>query len=545
MSQVVTPQNDNTSFSGRMAQHLDSAIMTIAPQWGLKRQRARLAQRVLKLSSSYLAADQSRLMSNWQGTNKSADADLLPELAIQRERSRDLNRNNAVAAGITDTVITNVIGTGIRPQSWIDYENIGITQDAAKALQKQAERIFRRWSKYADAENRCNFLEMQGLIDRQILENGEILILPMMINEPGRPYSTAFQLIEADRLESPYSLRNDSIRYGVEIGRRGQPIAYHVRKTHPNDLSMYRRNSAKEYMRIPAKNGGGRPNILHLYHVKRPGQSRGIPFFSPVMTYFRHLADYMEAELVAARIAACYALIIQTGDPNTVAEGAKYLTDSNGHRQQEMEPGLIGYVDSQTKIETFNPNRPQNNYDAFTVSVLRSICSALGLPYQLVIKDFSKMNYSSARVALLEARRYFKMRQQWLAEKFCQVAWEFVLEEAFLLGEFDVPDFYEHFADYTRCRWITPGWDWVDPVKEVDAALKAVSGGLSSYADEIAARGGDYEQSFEQQASERQLRTEKGLPLLVPENPVPQAQAIGDSQQQDQSQEDTEDAVSE
>ena len=54
----------------------------------------------------------------------SADADLLPALPELRNRSRDLARNNPLAGGAINTVVTNVIGTGRRlsrpsmPKCW-------------------------------------------------------------------------------------------------------------------------------------------------------------------------------------------------------------------------------------------------------------------------------------------------------------------------------------------------------------------------------------------------------------------------------------------
>jgi capsid protein len=119
----------------------------------------------------------------------------LPELKDIRERSRDLNRNDAHASGITSTMTTNVVGSGIRPQSRIDKESLGMDESAASAFQKDAERVWKKWTPYADAGNRMDFYEIQELVDRQILENGEAIIIPMMLQDPDRPYSLALQII--------------------------------------------------------------------------------------------------------------------------------------------------------------------------------------------------------------------------------------------------------------------------------------------------------------------------------------------------------------
>jgi lambda family phage portal protein len=141
--------------------------------------------------------------------------------------------------------------------------------------------------------------------------------------------------------------------------------------------------------------------------------------------------------------------------------------------------------------------------------VLRSIGAALGLPLELVLKDFSRTNYSSARAALLEARRFFRTYQQWLACQFCQPVWEMLLEEAWLRGELPGANlFWQEREEWLRARWIAPGWGWVDPVKEVESSKMAVQTGVSTLADECAGQGRDWEEVKDQQRIERDAYAE-------------------------------------
>ena len=66
----------------------------------------------------------------------------------------------------------------------------------------------------------------------------------------------------------------------------------------------------------------------------------------------------------------------------------------------------------------------------FVETVLRHIGTAVGLPYEPLLKDFSKTNYSSARAALLEAWRFFRGRRHWLATNWASPVYELWLEEA-------------------------------------------------------------------------------------------------------------------
>jgi lambda family phage portal protein len=154
--------------------------------------------------------------------------------------------------------------------------------------------------------------------------------------------------------------------------------------------------------------------------------------------------------------------------------------------------------------------------------IFRAISTGLNLPYEIVAKDFSKTNYSSARAALLEARRYFMVRQAWLARKLCQPAWDMLQEEAFLKNQLPAGSFYEKKSDWCRARWIAPGWQWVDLVKEAKSSEMAIDIGISSLADEAASQGKDWEEVLEQRAREavkvKELEDKYGVKILGSES---------------------------
>lgn len=493
-----------------LSERIDGVVAVFSPKAALQRKMYRLA---LKQAGSYRGADKSRLRSSWLPGSGSADEDLLNELPDLRDRSRDLNRNDAHAAGITNTMVSNVVGTGIRPQSRIDRDSVGIDDTTADQFQQRAERAWQKWIPFADAGDRQDFYEIQQLVERQMLENGEVIVIPIMVIDNRRPYRLALDIIESDRLATPSDLRsNKSIRSGVELGERGEPVAYYIRKSHPGDMAYkYRTPTSDQFIRYPARNELGRPNILHLYWIKRPGQTRGEPFFAPVMTYFKDLSDYMEAELVAARVAACFAAFIKKTNPYDAAIGRAGSTNSKSQRIESIEPGMIEYLNPGEEVSQVSPNRPGGTFEPFVERILRAISSALNLPYEVVAKDFSRTNYSSARAALLEARRFFRVRQDFIAKKLCNPIWEMLLEEAYLLGELPVLNFYDNRIDLVRARWIAPGWGWVDPTKEVEASRESIDGNLSTLADEAAALGKDWEEVLEQRAREEKRLRELNL----------------------------------
>jgi lambda family phage portal protein len=486
---------------------IDRLINFFAPVTGLRRQFAR---RRLELAAEYRGADTSRLRSNWSlGRSNSTPPSYT--LDILRNRSRDLNRNDAVASGATETMAVNIVGRGLRPQSRLRAEILGITGEEARALQRQAEYIWQVWTPLADAGNRLSFDDLQFLALRKIVEDGEVLALPVMAGESWRPISRAVELLESDRLCPQGGKTPTAMDTAVEVGERGQPLAYWIsRMDYANQIgSIYDVGNPE---RVEARDAAGRPRVLHIYRCNRPGQIRGVPYFAPVLTYFKDLSDYLDAELVAAKVAACLAVFVTKTDPQIGALATATGTETNtGKRLQGIEPGLVSYLNLGEDIRVVDPKRGGETFTSFVEGVLRMIGMSLGLPYELLAKDFSKTNYSSARAALLEGRRMFSTWRSWFAAQFCQPFWDLVLEEAYLKGLFKAPRFYEFQSEYSRAAWIGGGWGWIDPVKEVQASKMAIDYGLSTRAEEVASQGRDWEEVFEQLGREQKRAEELGL----------------------------------
>lgn len=485
---------------------LDKLIAYVSPQRALRRRAARLA---IDVTYQYRGAQSNRLRTDWV----LGDSQTTPsayELQELRNRSRDLNCNDPIASGATETMAHNIVGRGLRPQSRIRPEITGLEEAQVRDLQKQAEHVWQTWTPMADSGNRLDFDEIQFVALRKIVEDGEIIALPVMADEPWRPLRRAVELLEADRLNDPKAgLLPGSHNQGIEVGRRGEPLAYWLT---PFDPKTGRPGSPQ---RVAARDGRGRPRVLHVFRTSRPGQLRGVPFFAPVLTYFKDLADYLEAEVVAARVSACLAVFITKTDP--YQGGAMYGTDvqANNQRLQGLEPGMLNYLALGEKIEVVDPKRGGETFNAFVEGVLRVIGVSLGLPYELLVKDFSKTNYSSARAALLEGRRNFTNWRSWFAAKFCQPIYDLVLEEAYLRGQFEAPNFYDYRTEYTRAQWIGGGWGWVDPVKEVMSSKLAIDYGLSTLAEEAAGQGRDWEEVLEQRAREEAFIRELGLAIAA------------------------------
>ena len=339
------------------------------------------------------ASLRTRELSSWTPPLGSADSDLLSELPTMVSRSRDLVRNHGVAAGAIQTLVDNVIGTGLRLASLPDYRALGKTKEWADEWARQVETEWRSWAESTDcdAAGALTFASMTALVFRSSLVNGEALALPLWLDDTRvvwgtHRYATVLQLVEADRLSNPSGEQDSkTLRSGIEIDAYGAPIAYHIRKTHPGDVYLGYGIEREAWERIPAKTAFGRLRVLHIHDKERTGQHRGKPILSSIMPMFKMLDHYEQSELQAAVVNAMIAAFVETPlDGESISEmfgGSieNYLAARNAW-EIRLQAGSIIPAFPGDKISPFTPSRPNTGYGQFVESILRHIGAGLNIP---------------------------------------------------------------------------------------------------------------------------------------------------------------------
>ena len=457
----------------------------------------------------------------WWPNAGSADADINPELGLMRARSRDLTRNHGVADGARQTYLDNIVGCGLRLAAKPDWRVL--KRDRVWA-EEWANTVQAHWALYwgnrgCDAGETLVGDGLTAQIFNSAFLNGEGLALPLWLPDRGYRHATCFQVIEPDRLSNPHGQPDTAtLRGGVEINTYGKPLAYWIQSAHPGD-AMFTGGGISEWQRIPATTEWGRARVVHLHDRERSGQSRGKPSLASVMRQFKVLGDFTNAELKAAVANALVAIIVES---NLSQESIVELFSSNPAALETYQAGLaqrgrasIDFMGAQIvpvplgdKVSSFSPARPSTSFEPFVTTLFRHMAAGLHIPYELLLKDFSKTNYSSARAALLEAYRFFKGRRKWLSTYWASPDYRLWLEEVVNAGLVDAPDFYEHWEAYCRCTWIGDGRGWVDPLKEGKAAELRMQLNLTTLQDECAEQGGDWEENLEQRARELQRMKE-------------------------------------
>lgn len=479
---------------------IDKTIKVISPEWYLRRYRAKMST---ALAGAYIGARTDRRQTTmWKTSSGDPDADILSDLPALRERSRDLIRNSPLATGAINTVASNVVGTGLKLQSRINRRILNISDEQAEEWESTTEEEFALWaeSKECDIARTLKFNDIQKLVFRQTLENGDVFCLTPRIDRSGSPYSLKLHVVEADRISNENDQRDTlTLSGGIEKDENGAPKTYHIRDVHPGNILGI---TNKTWQKIPAfGNATGLRNILHLYDVLRPSQTRGVPYLAPVIEHLKQLDKYMEAELMATVVSAMLTVFIKTEMETDLAPMTP-LTETTGttsDKDFKLASGAILSLAPGESVDTVNPNRPNTGFDAFVMAILRQIGTALEIPFEILIKHFTA-SYSASRAALLEAWRFFRGRRKWLASNFCQEIYEIWLYEAIASGRISAPGY---FSDplikraYAGSVWIGDAPGQIDPEKEVNAAEKRLSLGLSTVDEEtVLISGGDFESNY-------------------------------------------------
>ena len=504
MSYIQTPQESR--FGG-----------LILPQETL----AALIRQEVGSSYTSVRAD-NKNTAGWATSMGSADADTLPYANPLRWQARDLDRNNPLASGGLDTIVDNVVATGLRPQSRIDAKILGLTDEQASAWQTEAERFFYLWadSRDGDITRHGDFWEHQAMVLLNTLMSGDMFTIRRFKERPGAIFGTCLQLVEADRCETPPEKEGTASRVygGVETDEDGEPVRYHFLRDHPGDIFLRGKPLAgREYVAVSAYDDQGFPLCLHHFVRRRPDQKRGISILAPVMEQFRQLGRYTEAELTAAVVSGLFSVFIKT----PMAGGSSGLLPGSipgqvgtqqvtppGTSLTRLQSGMIMDLAPGEDVEFANPGRPSTAFDPFTASVLKHIGVGLGLPHEVLVKHFTA-SYSASRAAIMEAWKSFRRRRHWLVASDCQPIYAWVISEAVARGYLRAPGFFDD--PLRRAAWLGAVWrgapmGQLDPLKEAKAAQEWLRIPGATTIQNVAAEqfGADWEDNLAQTARERQ-----------------------------------------
>lgn len=455
----------------------------------------------------------SRLTNDWSASiGTSQDSETRSSLRVLRNRTRQLARDNDWIRNALRSIQNNVIGTGVGMQMQVKMQR---KRDGKVMNQAVNEAIEAAWAQWCKKEN-ChtagllNFADIERLLISSCAENGEVLVRIVKDKSLGTsPVPMALEVIEADQLMDERNGTNENgniIRMGVEKNEWGRPVAYWFYPYHPGDY-LFKTVQLSKYKRVDAS------EIIHLYKHERPGQTRGVPWFSSALQRMHQVAGFEEAEVVAARASASIMGFIKTPDGELQDDGVQ-----NNQRVTDFSPGKIEALGPGEEFQSFTPTRPGGTYEPFVRAQLRAVAAGIGVSYETLSKDYSQSNYSSSRLALLDDRDQWRALQSWMIQNFHQRVFEEWLDMAVLSGVLDLPGYEINREMYRAVRWMPRGWSWVDPAKEVAAYKEAVRCGFMTQSEVVAQSGSDIEEMMTQR--QREVEMAESMGLVFDSNPA-------------------------
>ena len=409
-------------------------------------------------------------------------------------RSRELVVTNGYAANACEAFAANLVGDGIKPSSLI----------ADPDLRERVQKLWLVWTDEADADGLTDFYGLQAMVAREMFVAGECFVrLRSRRAEDGLLVPLQLQLLQSEMLpfeKTETAPSGNRIRCGIEFDAIGRRVAYHFRRRHPGD-STDQRVAVPDTVRVSAD------DVLHIYRPIDAGQIRGLPHVAPAMVRLFLLDQYDDAELDRKKTAAMFAGFITKTAPEDPMLG-ETEADLDGAAIASLEPGTMQVLLPGEDVKFSSPADVGSSYEAFQYRTLLAVSASLGLPYHLVTGDVRQANYSSLRAELVEFRRRIGQLQHGvMAHQLCRPIWQRWLETAALSGALGVDD----RSRVHPVHWIPPRWDWVDPLKDIQAQVLAMEAGLTSRRKVVEATGYDIEEIDRENAADGERARDLGL----------------------------------
>lgn len=410
-------------------------------------------------------------------------------------RSRYLALNNAYAAAARETYVSALVGTGIKPSPLV----------ADKAIKAEIARLWRLSTDEMDADGLTDFYGMQAIIAGEMFEAGEVFVrVRRRRDADGLLVPVQLQLLPAEML--PFSHNEtlpsgNRVECGIEFDAIGRRVAYWFLRSHPGDSATIRLGSAAAFgdrVRVPAA------EVFHLFRPIRAGQIRGIPHTLAGITTLAMLDLYDDAELERKRTAALFAGFVtrprssDDEDANPFAPPTGFAGDAGASGDIALEPGAMVDLAEGQDVRFAEPADVGATYEPFQYRQLLRAAAGFGTPYADMSGDLRQTSYGSLRAGLIQFRRKIEAHQHHvMIYQFCRRVRQIWFDAAVLNGAFKTFTAAQYVADplkFSDTKWITPKWEWIDPLKDRQAEKLAVDSGFKPRSEVIEAEGYDPEE---------------------------------------------------
>lgn len=428
-------------------------------------------------------------------------------------RSRYLALNNAYAAAAKMNYVSAMVGSGIKPSP--------LTTD--KNLRAAISRAWRLSTDEMDADNLTDYYGLQAIIAGEMFEAGECFVrIRKRLVADGLRVPMQLQLLPSEMLPTDHNevLANGGrIDCGIEFDPIGRRVAYWFYRDNPTDLNTFRNYRAGQKVRVPAE------EVIHLFKPIRAGQIRGIPHTLAGIVTLAMVDLYDDAELERKRIAALFAAFVlrknADGDDEVDPfEGADKTPHSPSSPISDfsLEPGAVIDLDEGQDVKFAEPADVGGNYEPFERRQLLRASTGMGTPYADMTGDLQGTSYGSQRGGMIQFRRRIEAEQNAvMIYQFCRQVWIRWFDLAVLYGAIKgipLADYADDPLLFRDVKHITPKWDWIDPLKDIQAEKLMVDSGFKARSDVIEAEGYDAEEVDARIKQDQERASELGISFI-------------------------------
>jgi len=359
--------------------------------------------------------------------------------------ARDIFLNFSFGKGILRQHIKNVIGIGPRLQA----------TTADDEFNKRAEEYWTQKKDRMDITGKSFSGTMRVGEQSEVVEGD----YGIMLLRGGKT-----QFIEGDRIADPPGSKQQKNRIyvnGVELTKAGTPVAYHIYNRGKNPGQM------KYAKRVEAD------NFIHCFRAERFDQARGMSWLTSAVNDLQDLRETLDAVKGKWKLDNVLGIAITSDAPESNELASLWgdltqfdSTNSDGNTedryQVKLEQGINSFeLRPGEKVQSIESNTPNNNFEPFTLLLIRMISLVLDMPLEIALQYFTRGSYSGHRASFLQYFESVKGRRAEIEQTRLNRQYRWTIMRGIKAGELKPPK-PGVVPDSTSHEWQWPGLPMLD-----------------------------------------------------------------------------------
>ena len=414
--------------------------------------------------------------------------DTMPDHLKIRLRAYDMNLKTDLIKVMTGKFFKWVIGNGLKLQAEPNktvLELSGIKEDLP-LFQKNVEALFNLYvnSKYSDYHKK-DWLHKKANEAFQTAFLGGDCLCVIRIDK----FGPNIQVIDGDKISNPVDylpLEDEKIKIvkGIELGPKGEHVAFHVQK------------KDGKHERVEAVNKNGQLVAWMMYGDKhRINHERGISKIAAILEKVTQLDSFITSTVIKAKNTADVVYAFEHGINST---GENPLATSNlssrkvpknddgetifekagktANMLRQAVSGQVVNLPTDAKISSIS-NPSQTEFNEFFRAIFVVLCASIDIPEEVALQKYEQ-SYSSSRAAINGWEHILDIyRKEYVVKKFYEPFYRVWLDFQIYSGKIKSNGFLKAKKEgdfmameaFYNVRFTGKKMPHIDPAKEAKA----------------------------------------------------------------------------